>query len=92
MVLAVAGGGSFPGMAGVETIETINAFIDQTGTTFQYLWDADPTTLNAFAFQPSQSPYPRQVLLGRNGEIRYVNVEYDIESLRGAITAALADS
>lgn len=73
-----------------ETEETVQAFIEQTLTTFPYAWDPLPSTRDQFAWPASVSPYPRQALLGCNKEIIYVNAEYDHEALTAGIEAALA--
>jgi hypothetical protein len=78
------------GMGGGESEEDVKAFIEQTLCTFPFVWDQMPKTMQQFAFPPAISPYPRQVLIGKDGKVVYLNSEYDQGALRAAIESALA--
>lgn len=78
-------------MGGQESEEDVLAFIEQTQCTFPMVWDQTPNTMQQFAFPPAISPYPRQVVLGKDGTIKYLNSDYDEDALRNAIEAALAE-
>ena len=78
------------GIGGGESEEDVKAFIEQTLCTFPILWDQTPPTMKQFAFPPSISPYPRQVVIGKDGKVVYLNSEYDEDALRSAIETALA--
>jgi len=78
------------GVGGGESEEDVKAFIEQTLCTFPVIWDQTPKTMSEFAFPPSISPYPRQVVIGKDGKVVYLNSEYAEDSLRAAIEAALA--
>ena len=78
------------GLAGGETDDTLAAFIDQTGVTFPIAWD-EATFRNSVAFPRSLSPYPRQVLIDRQGVIRYAAAEYDATELDLVLAEVLAE-
>ena len=82
-VLGVAAGGFG------EDTETLEAFIEQTGVTFPVVWDEE--TYWQYAFPEAISPFPRQVLVGRDGAVRYLASEHRATELRVAVEAALAD-
>ncbi len=78
------------GQGGGESEEDVRAFIEQTLVTFPIVWDLTPPTMKQFAFPPAISPYPRQVVIGKDGKVVYLNSEYDEDALRAAIVVALA--
>ncbi len=77
------------GVGGLETEQTLRAFIEQTGVTSPIAWDAD--SFNTFAWPDAISPFPRQALIGRAGDVRYLASEYDATALSAAIEAAVAE-
>ncbi len=77
------------GLGGGETEETLHAFVEQTGITFDIAWDS--STYYDYDWPPAVSPYPRQALVGRDGVLRYVAAEHQAGALESAIEAALAE-
>jgi len=77
------------GLGGGETEETLQAFIEQTGVTFDIAWDS--STYNDYDWPPALSPYPRQALVGRDGTLRYVAAEHQGGALEAALVEALAE-
>lgn len=58
--------------------------------TFPIAWD-DGELRNRIAFPDAISPYPRQVVLDRDGRITYVASEHRQTDLVSAIDSAIAD-
>lgn len=73
----------------MESEETLDAFVEQTGITFTVAWDSG--TYNGYAWPGSISPYPRQAVVGRDGTLRYLAAEHQATALEQAIVAALAE-
>jgi peroxiredoxin len=72
-----------------ETEATLDAFAQQTGVTFPIVHDAD--TYSAYAWPSALSPFPRQVLIDREGVVRYLASEHREEELRAAVEDVLAE-
>ena len=77
------------GLAGGEGLDTVNAFVEQTGVTFPIAWD-EGVLRSQIAFPDSISPYPRQVVIDRDGVIVYAAAEHSDSDLAAAIEGALA--
>ena len=78
------------GLAGPDNNATLAAFLEQTGTTFPIAWD-DGILQDEITFPEAISPYPRQVVLDRNGRIAYLASEHSHSDLVSAIESALND-
>jgi len=74
---------------GGETDETLDAFEDQTQVGFPILWDSG--TYGDHDWPPATSPFPRQVLIGSDGRVRYMASEHRQGALEDAIQRALED-
>lgn len=86
VVLGLSGGGLF----GTESAATIEAFRDQTNVTFPLL--LGDNTVGAYAKPDgSISPYPVDVIVDRDGVIRYLRHEFDAEAMRAVIEQLLAE-
>jgi hypothetical protein len=69
-----------PGLFGTESAQTVGAFAEQTQVSFPLL--LDDTTRGQLAFSDASiSPYPLDVILDRDGTIRYLRREFDIEAM-----------
>ena len=77
------------GLGGGETEDNVLDFVSQTGATFPVVWDDGG--YDDFAWGPSIAPFPRDVLIARDGTVRYLATEYQAAALEGAIEAALAE-
>ena len=82
LVLGIAGG------LFNDTDELLREFRDQTGATFPIAWDDG--SRSAWAFPSSISPYPRQVVLDRDGTVLYLATEHRADALAEVIEATLA--
>lgn len=78
------------GLMGGDTPEILEAFREQTGVTFPIGWDPD---LSYATFRPaggdSISPFPLDVIIDRDGVIRYVNREYEASAMTAVIESLL---
>jgi len=72
-----------------ETDLALDAFVEQTGITFDVVWDNG--SLGTFAWPASISPFPRQALVGKDGTVRYIAAEHQGTALEEAIVAALSE-
>ncbi len=72
-----------------ESEEALDAFVEQTGITFDVAYDNG--TYTEYAWPASISPYPRQALVGKDGTLRYLASEHQPTALEAAIEAALAE-
>ena len=81
-VLGVATGG----IGGAETKEHLAAFAAQTGIGFPIVWDSQ--TKDEFDWPPGVSPFPRQVLVGAAGRIRYLASEHRPRGIDRALREA----
>ena len=72
-----------------ETDLALDAFVEQTGITFDVAWDND--SYGSYAWPASISPFPRQALVGKDGTLRYLAAEHQGTALEAAIVTALAE-
>ncbi len=74
-----------------ENDPAIEAFVLQSGITFPVLMDEDGAVYNLYKGGGSGSvaPFPRDVVIDKNGRILYYNKIYHPASLRAAIEAGL---
>lgn len=77
------------GLWGGDTEEILRAFAEQTGVTFPLLLDPDRAAVQGYDFGPSISPYPLDVIVDRDGVVRYLGHEYDAAALRAAVESVL---
>jgi len=80
-VLGVATGGFD------ESEATLDAFAEQTAVTFPIVHDS--ATYQLFSWPPALSPFPRQVLIDRDGVVRYLASEHRPAELDAAIREVL---
>ncbi len=71
-----------------EGLETVNAFLDQTGVSFPIVRD-DDSLRHRIEFPSALSPYPRQVLIGPDGRVEYVASEHRDSELEAALDRVL---
>lgn len=84
-MLGLSGGGLF----GTESDATVRAFRDQTGVTFPLL--RGDTTYNMYGRSDgSISPYPVDVIVDRDGVVRYLRHEFDGQAMGAALEQLLA--
>lgn len=72
-----------------ETPELVQTFVEQTNVTFPVGFSPD-TLFPLVAWPPAISPYPRQLVIDRDGVVTYVASEHRQDELTAAIEAALA--
>jgi len=85
-VLGLSGSGLFGG----ETTETVRAFIEQTGVTFPIV--RGDTTYSEYANPDGAiSPYPLDVIIDREGTIRYLRHEFDGDAMVAQVEQLLAE-
>lgn len=73
-----------PGLFGTESEATVGAFAEQTQVTFPLL--LQDTTRGQLAFSDASiSPYPLDVIVGRDGTIAYLRREFDADALVATI-------
>ena len=70
-----------------ESEETLDSFMEETGVTFEVVWDQ--STYGMYDWPVAPSPFPRQVLIGTDGKITYLASEHRPDDLVAAIEAAL---
>ncbi|MEM6295661.1 MAG: hypothetical protein AAGA54_30590 [Myxococcota bacterium] len=76
------------GLFGNEGPDTVGAFAEQTGVTFPLL--LGDTTRGSLAFsEASISPYPLDVILDRDGTIRYLRREFDVQAMQATLEQLL---
>ncbi len=75
------------GLHGGDDEARIQAFIDQTGVTFPIVMDEQQTV--PYSAGIGISPFPVDLVIDRDGVIRYLRTEYDPDALLAAIEAAL---
>jgi hypothetical protein len=66
---------------------TVDAFVAQTGVRFSI--GVDTGTFSRWDWPPSPAPFPRQVVLDRQGVVTYIAGEHDAAALDAAIVDAL---
>ncbi len=85
MVLGVSGNGLF----GSESTATVSAFVEQTGVTFPVLL-GDTSYFDYANPDGSISPFPLDVIIDREGRIRYLRHEFDGDAMVQEIERLLA--
>ena len=70
----------------------LTQFKEQAGVTFPLGWPTDDS-FNTFrlASGPSISPFPLDVIIDRQGKVRYVNSEYEAAEQKAVIEQLLAE-
>ena len=86
IVLGLSGGGLF----GRESAATINAFVEQTGVTFPIL-RGDQTYFEYDVPDGTISPFPLDVIIDRDGTIRYLRHEFDGAAMADTVQRLLAE-
>ena len=76
------------GLYGDDNRTRIERFIAETGITFPVAQDLAGSA-GQFGGGPAISPFPIDVVVGRDGRIVYVSREYDASAMIGAVQAAL---
>lgn len=77
------------GLFGNESLSTLAAFVDQTGTTFPIL-RGDTTYFDYGDPEGTISPYPLDVIIDQEGKIAYLRREFDANAMRMTIDRLLA--
>jgi hypothetical protein len=86
VVLGMSGAGLFGG----ESNSTVSNFVQQTGVTFPVLLN-DSTYFEYANPDGSISPYPLDVIIDRDGRIRYLRHDFDGDAMRETIENLLAE-
>ena len=76
------------GLGGGDDEARIRKFMAETGVTFPVAADSAGSA-GGYSAGPSISPFPLDVVVGRDGRIAYLTRKYDADALRAAIEAAL---
>lgn len=88
VVLGLSGGGLF----GAETPQTVANFRKQTGVGFPLLLgDQSRRAYGRRDQEPAISPFPFDVVLDRDGKIRYARTKYDRAALLRTVDSLLAE-
>ena len=78
------------GLFGNESATTVEGFRDQTNVTFPLL--LGDTTVGQYANPDGAiSPYPVDVIVDKQGTIRYLRHEFDAQAMRATIEQLLAE-
>lgn len=75
------------GLFNDDTVARIEAFIAQTGVTFPVVRDHDQ--VKAYDTGLAISPFPVDVVIDRDGVIRYVSAGYDADTLLAVVQSLL---
>lgn len=75
------------GLAGGDDAARIQSFIEQANVTFPVVMDRGQTV--TYASGLGISPFPTDLVIDRDGVIRYLRTEYDPDALREAVLSAL---
>lgn len=75
------------GLHGGDDAARIQAFIEQANVSFPVVMDRGQTV--TYAAGLGISPFPVDLVIDREGVIRYLRHEYDPDALREAVLAAL---
>lgn len=68
----------------------VAAFVEQTGITFPVV--EDNGTLRLFAFPPGiPYPYPRDVVVGKDGTIRSIRSSFDVQEMDALVRRLLEE-
>ena len=86
VVLGMSGGGLF----GQESAATLSAFVEQTGVTFPILRE-DQTYFEYDVPEGAISPFPLDVIIDRQGTIRYLRHEFDGAAMDQTIQRLLTE-
>ncbi|MEM7159418.1 MAG: hypothetical protein AAF799_41655 [Myxococcota bacterium] len=84
--MGIAGAGLF----GNETSATLAAFVEQTGITFPVL-RGDASYFDYANPDGAISPFPLDVIIDREGRIRYLRHEFDGDAMTSEIERLLAE-
>ncbi len=85
-MLGLSGAGLFGG----ESAQTVGAFGEQTNVSFPLL--LGDTTYSMYAnIDGSISPYPLDVVIDKQGIIRYVRHQFDAAAMQATIEQLLAE-
>ncbi len=78
------------GLFGNEGPATVGAFAEQTGVTFPLLL-GDTTRGSLALSEATISPYPLDVILDRDGTIRYLRREFDVQAMQSTLEQLLGE-
>ncbi len=85
-MLGLSGSGLF----GEESQSTVSAFQEQTGVTFPLLL-GDSTYSGYAQVDGAISPYPLDVIVDKQGIVRYIRHEFDGAAMEATIAQLLAE-
>jgi peroxiredoxin len=71
------------------TLESARQFAELTGVTFPLF--LDDGSFDEWDWAAGVAPFPRQVLLDRDGRVAYIASEHDAAALIAAIEAVIAE-
>jgi len=70
-----------------EDEDTLASFLEQTGVTFDVVWDRD--TYGTYDWPAASSPFPRQALLDADGRVVYLASEHRADDLLAAVESVV---
>ena len=73
-----------------ETDATIQAFVAQTSITFPVLLDGAVDSYSQWAKSQQISPYPLDILIGKDGKVTFITHEFEVEKLAAEIEKAIS--
>lgn len=82
-------GANTGGLGGGDTTSIVQQFVAQTGVTFPIGWDSG-ATYSRFRTGAGVSPFPLDVVVGRDGRVAYLSREYDAAAMRTVVERELA--
>jgi peroxiredoxin len=80
------------GLRGGDDAARVQAFVDQTGITFDVGWDRSQSYRSFLGGGPGISPFPLDVIIGPDAKIAYLSREYDIAAMREVVENLLKET
>ena len=77
-----------------DSFEDAYTFVGESEVTLPVLLDSDLSVYESysrFEAEAGYAPYPLQIIIDREGTIRYLANQYDADAVRAAIDALLAE-
>ncbi|MFK7931652.1 MAG: TlpA family protein disulfide reductase [Myxococcota bacterium] len=77
---------------GTENPDDLRQYVEGLGLTMTVLVDYDATLYDDYDFTDPDAfaPYPREIIIGRDGRVAYLRGTLDVESMKAVIEAELA--
>lgn len=71
-------------------MEVVADFVEQTGVSFPVVFDEEGT-YREYDRAEATAPYPLDVIVDREGVVRYVAAEYDAEAMHRVVVELLGE-